>query len=372
MAVRHDGRDLPPRQYDLSSKRGQIEADDRINRISSRQLRESDSNGMNTSKSQLKCVHVLSMWRTGSTFLASRFAAAPQYKLFYEPFHEYIGSERALKKAAESYAAKRQSLNHPELDGSYFSCFESRDPLSDKPLKQLYSPASAIHDVYDQTSNAKTLEFLEACNRVAASMQQVAVFGFCRSGLQSAAFANSQDTAYLHLHRNQRSQFASYRWPENDYFMPSTLLQLLSSKQLRYVSLKWINDCTTSPRWRCFQLLDALVKAVPKSDWRIKIRLARRMTRLLNGHCVYGLFYLSWLICQTHNTQHSELSFSLDQLHQNVDGVRDQLESRFQIDLSGVQQTPDREIAGIKYDEVEDQIQRVFDLDLGFDLGLGI
>ncbi len=62
-------------------------------------------------------VFLHSMWRTGSTYLASRFAEEARYCVFYEPFHEYVGSEKALLKVREEYARARALLRHPEVAG---------------------------------------------------------------------------------------------------------------------------------------------------------------------------------------------------------------------------------------------------------------
>ena len=63
-------------------------------------------------------IYLHAMFRTGSTYLAARFAADPGFRLFYEPFHGDIALPRRLARAAADYEARRRALGHDAISRS--------------------------------------------------------------------------------------------------------------------------------------------------------------------------------------------------------------------------------------------------------------
>lgn len=274
------------------------------------------------------------MWRSGSTWLASRFAASPRYRLFYEPDHEYAASLKAIRRAASQQAGKLAALHHPDVGGGYFDAYERVDRQTGLPLWRLAAPEAALRDVYGQAS-PRYLAFLAACARAATEEGRVAFLGFCRSGTQHRAIdaGTGQRGARIHLWRDPREQFCSYGWPGNDYFIPGTLLQLLSAPRTRAVAL-----ALAAPRgWRRGGAW--VVPALPVGRVTMAYRLGRRLATGLSVEQAYALFYLSWLISQESARAGAQWRFSLRGLAGDA-ALQAALEDRFGISLAGLAPGP--------------------------------
>ncbi len=290
------------------------------------------------------------MWRSGSTYLASRFAQSGRYLLFYEPCHEGVG--RKPTAARERDRSRKRGLRHPELEGGYFGTYERADPLSGQPLRALHAPDMAVRNVYNEGSDAAA-EFLLALARTAQAEEKIAFLGFCRSGTQTARLRALLGGQGLYLWRDPREQFASYGWPDNDYFMAGTLLQLGFSA--RYAGLA----ASLAP-----QVLQALrlrlAKLLPDRRTRDRYRLVRPLAERLGAEQCYALFYLSWLVSYRAGATIESLSFSLTRLCEDA-ALRQRVMDRFGISFPDLRPTPARIVEGIDYDAVEADVTRRLD-----------
>ena len=97
---------------------------------------------------------------------------------------------------------------------------------------------------------------------------------------------------HLHLWRDPRHQFASYRPGRNDYFLPQTLLQLLASRSLAPAALTLAR---LSPGLAPLVRTASLTLPPP-----VVARLGRHLARGLSPEEGYALFYLSWVACFEH------------------------------------------------------------------------
>ena len=296
-------------------------------------------------------IYANAMWRTGSTYLASRFAAAPGYAMFYEPCHEYVGSRAAIAAARAAQADKLSTLRHPSVGGGYFDIFERTDPQSARALTDLYDPAACLRRVYDSPSK-RTVAFIAACTRVAGADGKTAFLGFCRAGLQQRGLADAIPGTRLHLWRDPREQFASYGWPKNDYFVPGTLLQLILSPVLRHSAVELAPGLLASPEARLAALL-------PDRAYRMRYRLGRRIARRLDLPSLYALFHLAWLASFRSAEQGADASVSLTRLAAEPT-LRAGFEERFGVRLDGVAATP---AAPLPFDAapIEAQVERIAD-----------
>ena len=302
-------------------------------------------------ESDVRTVHVLSMWRTGSTWFGNRLAAAAGRMLFYEPFHEVIGSRRALAEADLDYRARRESLRHPPAETGYFDVYSAIDPESGAALRTLFPGAASLRDVYRGPS-AATARYLAACERVARGRGLGAVFGFCRSGLQIDRSVPPFDARRVHLWRDPRSQFASYDWPRNDYFVPGTVLQLLASPRWAGPTLELLEPL---PRF-----WTGLLTMLPHTDVRNRLRVARRMLEGQSHEAVYAVHYLAWSLCRRHADAVAERSFSLAALHADA-RLRTDAERWLGIDLRGLEPTVRDTTAGPWSTRIESEVERVIE-----------
>jgi hypothetical protein len=234
-----------------------------------------------------QAVYAHSMWRTGSTALARCFLDSERYLVFYEPFHEDIPLYRGLVASRAGQAKRSRDLGHPAFADGYFAAFSRVDPRSGRPLHALAPRGPAIRDTYDGLTPAASA-YLDACIRTARAANRIAFFGFCRSGLQAMSLGAGEPGAAFHLARDPVSQFRSYRWPENDYFLPGTLMQLLHSRPLAPVVRRLLRR-----RWRPLHDLSRTLRRGPSP--MLTHRVGRRVARLLSGEEALDLFLLSHL-----------------------------------------------------------------------------
>jgi len=249
-----------------------------------------------------EAVFLHSMFRTGSTFLAARFAADPRYLMFYEPFHGGLASLRGTLRSQRDYEAARAGLGHDHIADGYWSAYLARDPQTGRTPRDLYRVRFGVHDVLNGLSD-QGARYLEACGRTAAGQGRVPVFGFCRSGLQVAAMKRRLPGRHLHLARDPRWQFASYETAGPDYFVPQTLLHLIASERLAPAVLTLSG---LSRRWA--PTVRRLSLHLPPPALA---RLGRTLALGLDTEARYAVFYLAWLACDAHGREHAALSFTL-------------------------------------------------------------
>lgn len=290
------------------------------------------------------------MWRSGSTYLASRFAATGRYMLFYEPCHEGVG--RRPSAARDRDRSRDRKLRHPDLEGGYFGAYEQRDPLTRKTLSALHAPDTSLRSVFNEGSDSAAA-FYGALDRVARAQGKVAFLGFCRSGTQTGRAQEALGARGLHLWRDPREQFASYGWPDNDYFLTGTALQLGYSRQYGPLARSLAPTLYAAARMKLAALL-------PDRYARQQYRLARSVAADLAVEQAYAVFYLSWLISYRAGATQHVLSFSLTNLAEYAD-QRARVEEAFGIDFADLRPTPSHVRPDIDYDSFEAEVTRRLD-----------
>jgi hypothetical protein len=265
--------------------------------------------------------------------------------LFYEPCHEGVG--RAPSKARTRDRGRDRNLRHPGLDGGYFGAYEQVDPQSQRSLASHFAPDISLRNVYAKAS-AAAVDYLGALSRFAQASGQTAFLGFCRSGTQATHAQTLLGGRGLHLWRAPREQFASYDWPNNDYFMAGTLLQLAHSRRYGALARALAPRALQAPLLR-------LALHLPDRHARSQYRLARRVVRALSPEQSYGLFVLSWLVSHIAGQTAAEHSFSLSELARD-EALRATIETAYDIDFSALRETPGTIVEGIDYDRIEQSV----------------
>jgi tetratricopeptide (TPR) repeat protein len=81
--------------------------------------------GIAYSRLSARPVFVHAMWRTGSTYIWSKFREHSQYRAYYEPLHEILIDASAQKLGTAWSDRATEVKRHPHLDASYFAEFEA-------------------------------------------------------------------------------------------------------------------------------------------------------------------------------------------------------------------------------------------------------
>lgn len=302
------------------------------------------------------------MWRTGSSYLLSRFAAEPGYMAFYEPFNGEIGSRRLRVKAVQHYRARLDRLRHPASGDGYFGTYDCADPSSGKPLWSFARPRLALFDVYNGLSDAGT-RLLAACSRLAESQGRTAVFGLCHSGTQISDIRTRFGGTHLYLSRSPRDQFVSYGPLSNDFFISATALQLISSQVWRNVAVELVPQIGRLPAFATDQFM------LRAPHW-LAMRLGRQFWHALSLADMYRLFFLSWVISNHAGQAHCKSIFSLDSLERSS-ADKCALEQAYAISLDGLRvTTPDTASLEVDFKSIEASVERAVNASRSHKAGL--
>ncbi len=153
-----------------------------------------------------------SLFRCASTYFFQKFRTlGPAFTCYQEPFNEYLESLNRTGTHDRLLAAPDDPLlRHPRLDRPYFYEFWLRRA----GLRGLYHRAFA----YDEYFTGPSLP--ERQRRwIGALFEQASgrpVLQFCRSSGRAAALRSAFDATHLHLWREPRAQWWSYK--VGDYF----------------------------------------------------------------------------------------------------------------------------------------------------------
>ncbi len=148
------------------------------------------------------------MWRSGSTYLWSRFRVSPRACCFYEPLHHGLAKlthARIRRDTPEQIEAN----GHPKLAEPYFAEFA---PLIDRRGVRDYHRGLAYDRfiLQPQEAHPRLERYLSGLIDHAASRDETAVFGFNRTGLRLAWLKARFAAFNIHIDREPAAIWASY------------------------------------------------------------------------------------------------------------------------------------------------------------------
>ena len=148
------------------------------------------------------------MWRSGSTYVWSRFRTLPQACCYYEPLHHGL-ARLTHARIRRDGAVEREGLRHPALEGGYFDEFA---PLVGLRGVKRYSPAFA-YDRYALTPEDRheaLRRYVAGLVDQAAGTGRQAVLGFNRTGLRMAWLKARFGSRDIHIDRDPARIWGSY------------------------------------------------------------------------------------------------------------------------------------------------------------------
>jgi hypothetical protein len=161
-------------------------------------------------------VFIHSLFRSGSTFLFNVFRRTGHYWCYQEPENEWLLELDENPDALLAVTANNGgNIHHPDIGNPYFWEFhEVRDAL-----KGLFKAEFSFEEIFLPSLSIQQRQYYQAL--IDASRART-VFQFCRSFGQPRAFKEQFGGIHVHLWREPRSQWWSFKI--NNYFDAATQL----------------------------------------------------------------------------------------------------------------------------------------------------
>ncbi len=187
----------------------------------------------------LEPIFIHSLWRTGSTYLFSKFRENDKYYCFYEPLYEGLASNTKERLQNLSDAESLEKLHHPKIDKAL--TFEFPLELVEDSKDVFRVPNFDISLAYDKyilvdIQSCEQLKlYIQSLIDFAVEKGKVPVFQFCRTTLRQEWFKkNFPESDNLYLRRSHRDQWESIlSFSENsNYFLTVLFLILCKYRNL--------------------------------------------------------------------------------------------------------------------------------------------
>lgn len=161
-------------------------------------------------------IFIHSLFRSGSTYLFNVFRRTGNYWCYQEPENEWLleldeNPEGLLAVTANNGG----NIHHPDIGNPYFWEFHEVR----RALKGLFKASFSFDDIFLNSLSDDQQTYYQA---LIDASRAPTVFQFCRSFGQPEAFKQQYGGIHVHLWREPRSQWWSFKI--NDYFDAATLL----------------------------------------------------------------------------------------------------------------------------------------------------
>ena len=251
------------------------------------------------SPDSLRPVFLHGLWRSGSTYVWSRFRAAEGALCYYEPLHDGL---RRLTRAriARDTADTVNANHHPEMEQPYFA--EYAPLIGVRGVRRYrrrfaYDRFAPAPDVADPALFA----YIQGLVDHARGQERAAVLGFNRTGLRVAWLQSRFDACNIHIDRDPTHIFASY------------LSQLQAGNH--YYFVKWMQILAGNSDYPLFQRMAQRfpnanrvqrLLVSPKKFYRAAVEDASLET-------LYAITFLAWASCTLHALTHSDMIIDIGQ-----------------------------------------------------------
>jgi hypothetical protein len=149
------------------------------------------------------------MWRSGSTYIWSRFRACPGTYCFYEPLN--YGLNRLNRKRIVRDTPDRTSANaHPDLSEPYFAEYEPllRFPRGVKGFRRKMSYSNFV--MPEDGTDERLRRYIAGLNAYAFSRDRTPVLGFNASDLRAGWMNRHFRPVSIHINRDPVDIWLSY------------------------------------------------------------------------------------------------------------------------------------------------------------------
>ena len=241
----------------------------------------------------LRPIFLHGVWRSGSTYVWSRFRAAEDTLCYYEPLHD--GLRRLTPERIRRDTPDNIRLNHhPDLAQPYFAEFAplvTRRGVQGYRSRFAYSRFAPPRDQPDPALEA----YIRGLVDHARGQDRSAVLGFNRTGLRMAWLADRFDAYNIHIDRDPIDIFSSYlnQMKGGNYYYFTKWMQIISGNKDFPLFKRALS------KFRQPNMIENLFSK-PKNFYRDVVGDA-------SFEVLYSITFLAWAVSALHALEHSDL-----------------------------------------------------------------
>lgn len=245
-----------------------------------------------------KPIFIHSLFRTGSTYVWSKFRRQEAYCCYYEPFHQEMANLEHGKIDIWGYDKScTQWMRHPDLDVGYLREYER---LLEPGVKGVpyFKKSFSFDDFFNNGENPDQKKYIDFLLESAG--EKTPVLQFNRSAGRIEWFKrNYPDALHIYLVRNPVDQFHSYL----DMYEKNKLDSFLTMDLI----ITGVN--------RLLDLIQLPASRIPLFEFHSDLFLDEKFvySRLLSAYSIeekYYIFYFIWLVSLIENALNAD--FLLD------------------------------------------------------------
>ncbi len=241
----------------------------------------------------LRPVFLHGLWRSGSTYIWSRFRVAEGSLCYYEPLHDGL-RRLTIERIRRDTPDAIQSNRHPAMAQPYFAEFA---PLVAGRGVRGYRRRFAYDDFAPARDRADPpLEaYVRGLVDHARGQDRSPVLGFNRTGLRIGWLAERFDACNIHIDRDPIDIFSSY------------LSQLQAGNF--YYFVKWMQIIAGNSSYAPFGRALSKFRAanLAQSLFLGPKKYYRGVADAASMDTLYSITFLAWAVCALHALEHSDL-----------------------------------------------------------------
>ncbi len=247
----------------------------------------------------MTAIFLHSGWRTGSTYVWSKFREAPGTLAFYEPFHELLGTHagRIL-----TFRSDPETSHHPPLAQPYFAEYL---PLIDGDGVRHFEAGFSYRRFFlDPEDSDPGLErYVGQLVELGAESGLIPVLGFSRSLGRAGWLKHRFESVNILVRRDPRAQWAS-------------ILHQRNRHQLSYFLINQFLICGQNRDHPLIRPLIGVydIPLVQTSSVNHDIAIYQRLFEEIGDSTGYLVFYYLWLVTQAQARPHADLVIDVDRL----------------------------------------------------------
>jgi len=239
-------------------------------------------------------IFIHSLFRTGSTYIWSKFRKFDDYKCYYEPFHnELLGITKDGLDIVDKDALKFNK--HPDQDKHYF--YEYSDFIEDIGVNN-FKESFVVQEFCYNGDNQPLNTYID----MLLSTDGIPVLQFNRSSLRTKWFVdNYPGSINIYLYRNARDNFMSYErylLLDNPFFSAMSLV--IVAYQHRQPVFNWLHGYIDLPQI--------------SGDIEDDIDMCGTEIIKLSTVSRYLLFYTTWYASLVFNARYADFCLDINKL----------------------------------------------------------